>query len=211
MNRLILLSLLIPCLAFGQHTKGVKRGKYYIGVDLKGKEAVLANKYCTCFNNHKYNPTQRRSFFPFNKAASVRLISFTLPSDINQPDDYSLAYTPVSAGHYKINTRQIKESKILSGAAVDSLTDMMYNVGYTPIKLNFKLVSARYNCYDPHNAILFFNNEGEVNEYIELCFDCERYFLSSSKIKNTIYCDQKYDMLKGFFVAQGIKYGTVLP
>jgi hypothetical protein len=52
---------------------------------------------------------------------------------------------------------------------------------------------------------------GKVTQYIELCFECQRSYLSSRKIKNAIYCEQKYELLKNYFLSQGIKYGTILP
>jgi hypothetical protein len=202
--QLVFLLLLAPCITFGQYHKLVKYRNSNIGVEVKGKEFKLAKAYCTCFNKPKYSTNQRLDFFPFNKAATVKLISFAIPLD-------TPIYTALAPSRYVLNQKSVIESKLLSISAVDSLTDILYNVGYSPIKLNFKLVSTGYGCYSPRNAILFLDSNGEINEYIELCFDCEKYYLSSAKIKNTEYCEQKYDMLKAFFLSQGIKYGTTEP
>jgi|SRR5215217_6856753 len=187
--------LLCTTLAYSQYAKL----ENHVGVELKGREANLAKKYMTCVNSHQFNAKQRRTFFPFPSAVSVKLISF-------QADTFSIQ--PIAPNHFLIDTTLLKESHLLSSAAIDSLTDILYNVGYTPIKLPFKLADPGRNCYDPRNAILFLNAEGIVAQYIELCFECERYFLSSSKIKNTEYCEQKFEMLRQFFFERGIKYGT---
>ena len=173
-----------------------------IGVELKGKEAVLAKKYMTCLNTHRFNAKERRTFFPFSPAVSVKLISY-------RSDTFSIK--PIALNHFSIDTTLVKESRQLTSAGIDSLTDILYNVGYTPIKLPFKLVDPGHSCYNPRNAILFLNAAGEVTQYIQYCFECERYFLSSSQIKNTEYCEQKFEMLKQFFLKQGIQYGTIQP
>lgn len=173
-----------------------------VGVELKGREAVLAKKYMQCLNSNRYNTKQRRTFVPFNTASSIKIIS---------RESDSIIITPLSVNHFYVDNSLVKESKDLTAAGIDSLTDILYNVGYTPVKLPFKLIDPGRNCYNPRNAILFLNAAGEVTHYIEYCFECERYFLSSSKIKNTEYCEQKFEMLKQFFLKQGIQYGTILP
>lgn len=207
---LLFLLLWMQGTIYAQHTKYGKLNGYSVGgVKLTAKEEALAAKYNTCYNNHKYTARQRGAFFPFNSSAAIKLISFSLSSDVNDPTDNAPAvFTPVAPGYYKLNNSRVKESKTLSASAIDSLTDIMYNVGYTPVKLSFRISDPGASCYNPHNAILFTDAQGTVNQYIELCFECQRYYLSSSKIKNTVYCDQKYELLKTFFLSQGIKYGT---
>ena len=201
---------LIQGLAYAQHTRyGMRNGHRVGGVKLTAKEEALAAKYTTCYNSHKYNADQRRAFFPFNQSANIKLISFSSPSDVNEAsDDNPYVYTAIASGNYKLNYKRVKESVELSPAAIDSLTDILYNVGYTPVKISFYLSDPGTPCYDPHNAILFIDAKGTVTQYMEFCFKCSRYYLSSSKIKNTIYCDQKYEMLRAFFVNHGVRYST---
>lgn len=155
-----------------------------------------------CLNSNRFNAKQRRTFVPFNTASSIKLISHESDSNI---------IIPLSVNHFYADSSLVKESKELTAAGIDSLTDILYNVGYTPVKLPFQLIDPGRNCYDPRNAILFLNATGQVTHYIEFCFGCQRYYLSSSKIKNTAYCEQKYEMLKQFFLKQGIQYGTTSP
>jgi hypothetical protein len=118
----------------------------------------------------------------------------------------------MAVNHFTVNYDKIIESKILSKKGIDSLTDILYNVGKTPIsKLLLEIADPGAKCYEPRNAILFVNEKGTVTQYIELCFGCNRYFFSSKKIRSMKYCEQKFDLLKAFFSTRGIQYGTILP
>jgi hypothetical protein len=99
----------------------------------------------------------------------------------------------------------VKEYKDLSSAGIDSLTDILYNVGYTPVKGEI-MGSTGPSCYEPQNAILFYDAKGKVTNYIELCFHCHRYLYSSSQTRAIDYCSQKFDMLKRYFSYQGINF-----
>ncbi len=165
-------------------------------------EELLAEKRDQCLNSHRFNVKQRRAFFPFNSAVTVKLVSFS---------DTVRIYAPIAVNHFDVSYDKILESKTLSQKGLDSLTDIFYNVGYTPVKASIYIADPGASCYNPRNAILFINASGDVTQYIEFCFECHRYYLSSSKIKNTEYCEQKYEMLKHFFLKQGIQYGTILP
>ena len=122
--------------------------------------------------------------------------------------DPNLVFTAIKPGEFVVDYRRIEEFRDLSKKAIDSLTDILYNIGYTPIKCSIYISDEGTSCYEPRNAILFLDKHGKVIQYIELCFTCKRYFLSSAKIKNGIYCHQKFEMLKNYFLAQGINYGT---
>jgi len=197
---------MLPCVVFGQLVPFNK-------VPTK-RDYILAKKYDQCYNSHRYNAKQRRAFTPFSKAITIKLISFHVPIDGALPgEENPPPYTPIAPDNFKINNERIIESKVLSEIAIDSLTDIMYNVGFTPMKIKpkFTIADSGASCYNPRNAILFIDANGVLTHYIEFCWECGRYYLSSSKIKNTTYCEQKLDMLKTFFLTQGIKYGTILP
>jgi hypothetical protein len=201
-NKLIFLLLLVPCLTFAQRSKLSPP----VWREPTKKEYALMEKHNQCFNSHKYSEKQRASFFPFNEASIVKLVSF--PFD---PRDSINIFTPIAVNHFTVDDDKIIESRILSKKGIDSLTDILYNVGKTPVgKLRVETF-AELKCYSPRNAILFINKEGMVTQYIELCFECQKYYFSSRKIKSMEYCEQKYEMLKQFFLKQGIQYGTLLP
>ena len=209
MNNLICLLFLIPCVAFAQHSflrAPPQRELTKKEHALMEKEYALWEKHNQCFNNHKYSAKQRSNFFPFNEASVVKLVSFAF-----DPRDYTDIFSAVAINHFIVNSDKIIEEKVLSKKGIDSLTDILYNIGKTPVGKLQAAAVAEIKCYAPRNAILFINSEGVVTQYIKLCFGCQKYYFSSRKIRSMEYCEQKYDLLKALFLTQGIQYGTVLP
>lgn len=207
MKNLLLLFILMPFFVFGQNKKGLHAP---LGPPSPEQEKIM-EMHNQCFNSHKYTAQQRRAFFPFNSAITIKLISFTVND---------MPYRPVAINNFAIDTGKVKESKILSNDAIDSLTDILYNVGFKPSKrvphkkgeiYELEIADPGYACYNPRNAILFIDADGKITQYIEICLECHRYYLSSRKIKSTVNCKNKYELLKSFFLAQGIQYGTILP
>lgn len=151
----------------------------------------LANE---CFNSHKYNRLQRLKIYPFNKAKEIKLISF-------KADDF------IPVKNKNIDYSRVNESQLLNPGQTDELTNILHNVGYDP---NFKVkyrITNLYKCYEPRNGILFLNSEGKAFEFIEICFECHGTRSSSNKVKEGIFCNQKFSLLKDFFKNTGIKYG----
>lgn len=151
----------------------------------------LANE---CFNSHKYNRLQRLKIYPFNKAKEIKLISFKADH-----------FIPVKKKN--IDYSRVIESQILNSDQTDELTDILHNVGFDPnFKVKYRIIDS-YKCYEPRNGILFLNSEGKAFEFIEICFECHGTRSSSKKVKEGIFCNQKFSLLKEFFQSTGIKYG----
>ncbi|MBD1364056.1 hypothetical protein IDJ77_09570 [Mucilaginibacter sp. ZT4R22] len=186
-------------------------------------EEERAERNFQCLHTNRYSAKERRSFFPFANAGKIKLISFeyTEPHDPiiygsegkiisgSQVDSDTVAVIAALApNRFAVNYRKIKEEKTLSGGGIDSLTDILYNVGYTPVKGTFYRIEKEMSCYEPRNAILFLDSAGNITQYIKFCFQCWKYYYSSSKTKPVEYCEQKYDMLRTFFIKRGVKYGA---
>ena len=217
---LLLILLLLSSMVFGQHKK-LKPPPPPPGPPTKAELAREA-LHDQCLHTNRYSAKERQAFFPFTAAASIRLISYDggpqpdhdiiIGDQLPIPAEDTLQlFSPMGVNKFYINYCQVIELKDLSPRAIDSLTDILYNVGYTPVKdLPFQ-ISVGYNCYEPRNAILFLDARGNVTQYIEFCFGCKRYYYSSSKTKPIDYCEQKYSMLRSFFFRQGLNYGTIVP
>ena len=195
---LTLLLCIVICLAFGQKQLPSKW-------PLNPAEAKLAEKYHECLHRNKYSPPQRLKIYPFNNSAEVRLVSF---NSFDGPKYRTEKTDPDTVKHYpfydhKIDTTQFIETKKLTRNQINKLTDILYNVGYRGT--NYIIDQA--SCYEPRNAILFIDAKGSIYAYIEICFECQRYHLSSRKIKVGDFCEQKYQMIKNFFGSAGIEFG----
>lgn len=99
----------------------------------------------------------------------------------------------------------LDEIKTLSKSDIDSLTDILYNIGFKgPVH-----IMSLTTCFTPRNAILFIDSSGKTFDYVEICFQCSRHETSSEKIELGEFCDQKYALLKKFFISLGIGIGTL--
>ncbi len=133
-KRFLMLLLLLPVLSYGQR-KYPPLSAYSKQTKADDDCAERANQ---CLNSHKYNAKQRRSFFPFNIGGSVRLISYEsyMPKDTLSTRDQifnlesGYVFTGVKPNEFVADYSLVKEIKDLSTKAIDSLTDILYNVGY---------------------------------------------------------------------------------
>jgi len=152
-----------------------------------------------CLHTDKYNPAQRKQFYPFNLTEFISIISFR-----DTVSEFS-SRLPVNKG--VLDSGLVEEEVKLSITDIEKLTDLFYNYGYLSKK--YGVLIERGACYDPHNAILFFNTKRKVIAYIEICFDCHDMRLSSKKISTGENCMEKFSLLKNFFTSRGIKFVSI--
>lgn len=148
-----------------------------------------------CVHRNKYSAIQRLNFYPFNKAAQIKLVSF---------NDSSAFENRIPLINDTVNYSQLIEIKTLTKTQRDKLTDIIYNIGDRAPNW---FADAGASCYNPHNAILFVDKFGRTFAYIEICFECSRYQLSSRKIRIGQFCEEKYSLVKNYFGTNGIKVG----
>ncbi|MES2777286.1 MAG: hypothetical protein V4722_24120 [Bacteroidota bacterium] len=181
MRPLILITFLIGCL------KNVRGQKVENQVELPRLKGNF-----NCIYKPKYSPAQRKKFYPFKIAATIKLVSFRYHND-NSPFKNDTLLTD-----------SLVEVKSLTKTEVDGLTDILYN--------NFYKTQPNYGsltqCFYPRNAILFLDRSGHLKEYVLICFHCDRHEESSDKIYFGNDCTQKMEKLRLFFVSAGIKFGT---
>jgi hypothetical protein len=171
------LVVLIPTVLVGQNVR---------------KEA--RNQECKVKN--KYTLEDRLKNYPFGTATEIRLVSFS-----HRPDTTIVEYSlPETNG--TVDLSRMTESVTMDKATIDSLTHILFNVGFRGKTLTTEV----YMCYSPRNAILFIDSEGKVFEFIELCFECHNNRLSSPIVKTGEFCSDKYNIIKDFFMRQGIKF-----
>jgi hypothetical protein len=147
----------------------------------------------SCHYKRKYNVSKRLSFYPFSVADSVVLVSFK-----HQVDNY-----PIKGD--RIITDSLIQRRHLSTAAVEEFTDILYNNFYVK-RSNIRSVTQ---CFYPRNAVLFYGKRQRVKESILICFHCRRYESSSGKYN--LFgddCDQKMELIRDFFIREGVTFGT---
>ncbi|MBB6237685.1 hypothetical protein HDC90_002307 [Pedobacter sp. AK013] len=149
------------------------------------------------------------SFEPPDISADI-MITDNIEAKVKAPFKAEV-HQPLLAKHQKLDPARLKEKKILSALELNKLTNVLYNFGSTstePYKGLLLPADEGYRCYNPRNAIVFLNEKGIIGEYIEICFECHRNEVSSEEIKMGEFCNEKYKLIKEYFYARGIKYGT---
>ena len=150
-----------------------------------------------CVETTQYNPQERMQFYPFDTAAEIKIVSF-------DSGDSAFFHSLPTRGK-EIDFAKITEVKTLEKEQLEELTNIFYNVSYK----GDVLLEYETGCYNPRNAILFYDSSDHLLEFIELCFECDGNRLSSDKIIPGDWCDQKYSLLKQFFLKSGIEIGTI--
>ena len=162
----------------------------------KAHEKELRNHQC--LETTKYSADERRKFYPFDTASSIRIVSF------DNMDTSAVEHSlPMKNG--EIDFSRITEDRTLNRDQIDALTHILYNVTYRGEILTSEVLF----CYNPRNAILFYDSDAHLLEFIELCFECLGERSSSETISIGDLCNQKYDLLKNFFLKAGIEIGTI--
>ena len=174
-----------------------------------------------------FNKIQRNSLYPFKNSSKIELVAF---EDIdNYRDNYITDTTFLENGKYNISNPSFQLFKFsskhrdsnyinktddfelppfrkivqLSSASRDSLSNILFNFKY----LGKIRISEELKCYQPRNAIFFYDKEGNLLEYLEICFSCSGNRLSWNN-NNIDWCDSKYAKLIQLFRQSGIKFGT---
>lgn len=163
---------------------------------------------------------ERNALFPFNKAKKVVLVSYfgsieSSVRDIYLKENDSASLPPylqhiirkdtIKLSEYE-KVYQIVEEKMITGAVVDSLSNIMFN--YMPEGGKVVDDGGLINCYDPRNSVLFYDGAGNLIANLEICFMCgQAYFEPGDEIMDRLYyiCPEVMDLLEEFFADNGIK------
>lgn len=205
-NLLIIIIALLPAYFAAGQTKAKKKHKGYkypaIGRSLPDNKKY----YDDCKFINKYTVAQRRKFYPFSKAAKIIGISYDPPS--NKPDttvgskEKVNIYELIRVG--KLRYQMIMERVELNPLQVDSLTSILYNYN---VKVPNNYQNPGYSCFNPRNTLFFVDKEGMVFDYLHICFECENTRSFSDKILTGNFCNQKYEILRQYFIAFGFVTG----
>lgn len=66
-------------------------------------------------------------------------------------------------------------------------------------------LNNRYGCYDPRHLILFYQSNGDLCEYIEICLECSNMY-GSFDLGDISVCPKKIKRLTKFFKSIDITY-----
>lgn len=164
-----------------------------------------------------FNLSKRINFYPFNKTSQIKIISYNLNSDgmtrVSSETydketgktvtnlDYNIGIELPRKNLDSLSLENVTQIKTLNLSQVEKLSDILYN---TCSRLNANCSQTIRGCYLPRNAILFFDENGKVFEYLEICFECKTKE-TFGKIENLDLSDYMYNDLEKYFNNLGIK------
>lgn len=174
-------------------------------------------EYDNCALTYQYTIAQRLKKYPYSKAAKILAVSYLYYVEPNTPL-FSDTLHPTKAFTYiekqqqkglvitknKLDYSTLLEFKILNQDQINQLTNIIFNTDYQK-KMGYNR-SHGISCFEPRNSLIFFNKKGKVFDHIDICFHCHNYSSQSNKIDIGELCNQKFDLLKSFFISSGIKY-----
>ncbi|OKS87082.1 hypothetical protein [Mucilaginibacter polytrichastri] len=217
-NTLSFISLL--CHLWLQHPTHVKNKSLY-----KTPKALfeLQNRhkdyYDDCVFTKRYSISQRLKKYPFVEASKIVVVSYH--AEEPEPNIYigkdGKRFNPDSVRiqlptglhikEGKIDTRTLTEFIALNEQQINALTNIIFNTDY---RLKDEIAGfSQGTCFEPRNALIFLDRNGKVFDYIEICFECQNAKSLSQRIGIGTLCNQKYDILKKYFISLGIKTGTL--
>ena len=188
MKFILILALLFSNFSYGQFRKLALRPPSPGGYPKSVLKIEKQNHKCVNLPKKSFSTILKK--YPFHETAQIQLVSFK--GDKLPIENDTVCYSKLS------------EIKNLSIRQVDSLTNIMYNIGFG----GTILLVEEMACYNPRNAILFIDTLGKAFEYIEICFECEQTVKSSEKIDFGEVCNEKFNLIKQQFIRAGIHYGT---
>jgi len=184
-----------------------------------------------CVFTNKYTVKQRLKHYPFSRAAKIVVVSFRamdrrrdilindsvkifddgirtkLPDSLLNKNTSGIKYeSELHIENNQLNYSSLIEIMQLNRKQISKLTNILYN---TRVRKPSDYADPGYKCYFPRNAFIFYDRNGKVFEYLEVCFECKHYQSLSNRVSVGTNCNQKYDLLKSFLIDVGIKYGTI--
>jgi Fe-S cluster biosynthesis and repair protein YggX len=168
---------------------------------------------CFCKESKRFNEKQRLSFYPFNLAKRIEFVSYVSNAFEETEKDDSTHINPKRDKINFILNSKYRKSKINSTVSfpnfeerfigdsliINQLTHIFFN-------LENKKSICTNSCYNPRNTILFYDKNGDLIEYIDICFECLKHTKSYEKLDEQSYwCEQQYWRLQKLFEEVGLK------
>jgi hypothetical protein len=203
-------------------TKSTKKHtrKYYNQPRAKYSAPPDKEHFNDCVFTNKYTIAQRLKRYPFSKATKILTMSYDGTgepnTEITANGDTLDAITHKKYSEHRphalhfdnstLNHASIFEMKRLTPKQINRLTNILYNTDY---RIPNNYAHPGYSCFNPRNALIFYDKNGKVFDYLEICFECDRIESKSNRIYFNSSCTQGLDLVKKFLIDVGIKYGTL--
>ncbi|MPS65338.1 MAG: hypothetical protein DI622_10175 [Chryseobacterium sp.] len=182
--------------------------------------SILIFSFLISFGQKRYSTKEIFNTLPLNQATKIKIISY----NTNFVSEFPIPLPPIGGNIDSIEIKRIIANQKFPIKLVN-IIDKENIEGINQIKtLNYKdsleLSNLLFNtcgkfpnnirrvsmCFFPRNAILFYNENDQVFDFLEICFECHRIeALSEKATKINDMCDDFYTKLEKFFKSKGLK------
>lgn len=119
---------------------------------------------------------------------------------------YLIPYPSSNAGYFR--AKSVIREQSIDTSRINYIIDLdpsKWNE-FTNI-INCPLSNSRAACYDPRHGILFFNQEGEIISYLELCFECSVAYQIGYLLYEPDFnpSSEQFEELKKLFISVGVE------
>lgn len=194
---------------------------FLISIIVSGQNKSKNNPPESKFHNSKkeniVDLSKRINSYPFNKSSQIKIISYNLNSDgmttasketYNKETgktvtnlDYNTGIELPRKNLDSLSLENVVQIKTLTIPQIAKISDILYN---TCSRLKTNCSQIVRGCYLPRNAILFFDENDKVFEYLEICFECKTKE-TFGKIENLDLSDNMFTHLEKYFNEIGIQ------
>jgi hypothetical protein len=172
------------------------------------------------YSQKKFSTNEILNTFPLNKAVKVKIISY----NINFISEFPTPLPPIGGRvdsaeikriianqKFPISLKKSIESEEFKG--IDEIKILNFRETYDLFKLLYNTCGKFPNmqrrismCFFPRNAILFYDENDKVFDFLEICFECHRMdSLSEEFTEINDICDNFYFNIEKFFQSKGLK------
>ena len=142
------------------------------------------------------NTIELRNKYPFNKAEKIEVISY--PTRHNWDKNFSFSGDNiVKNGKLNLDSKYFKQRKVITNEEARFFFEPLI---YSKCK---QIEMAA--CYNPRHLFLFYDKNGKIFEFFEICLECLQS-KSSEKFPKVDICGKYYNIYEDNFRKIGIKY-----
>jgi len=179
---------------------------------------IFAQEALDCGYYGNKTVEERNALFPFNNAKKVVLISYAngvgkIQQEIRDTVAFMKRFYVIEELRFTVEKRSffylVKEQHNLSQDGINRLSDILINYKLKKKPVTDGCPSGNLCSYNPHNAVLFYDEYGIVICCYEVCFECENSFIipDNAALSNAVCClEAQINEVKKLFTDQGIKY-----
>ncbi len=135
----------------------------------KTNDTVAKDSDYNCKKTQNISFNKLAQNFPLNNTSKIQIVAFEY-KDRFENKEYAIDSLPRIGN--KIDYKNLKEFRSLEMPKITELCDILYNFNFNPKKEKTILGAS---CYMPRNAIVFLDNQDNIIEFIEICFECWNY------------------------------------